>query len=617
MKRLLSVIALVLVAATTRADVADVAELFPESTLAYAEIAHPAALSDEATKLFAKSAFADSVKAAHDRFDKLALPQDAAAVQRAALMALLLSPEMLSEVRKFHGIAFGLTGFDARGGPRYALAILLGDSTAAGLAAKAYLTASPNLRRVGSADGTPIFQRAGFSGPLNGEDGKPVVRDDAPALSPLPAEGVPTFAYRPGLVVLGSDAACVADVMRRSYGTEKSKSLAADESFRRARPAEKFSGAFAYCVSKAIAQKVDAVAKASGKSPTPEWFQFASAAVPLNATTAWSGTLTVKADAIRFVADLGFDPATPNAIRDAFSGPNAPALSGTILEPKRGWESSLALPVKEKRSKAVLDLADAIARGQGVLGRKPSEIVADSNRGTGPKIADLLAGVRTVHLHRVMNQKVPSLPFVAFECESAAVAEAWIERTPHLVAMLGGLEMPPTRSSERIGAFTVFSVPGSESLGMSAIHFASSADRFVFGADRAAVVELLTAREPTTESDAPFAARIRPSSFFPESKPVVKKNIPIPVPNGLQPQDLPPELNPPRPAEPLEVGLAQAFLGVPAIPVTVAPTPAGIHLKAVLANPAQTVCGAVDRFLDWLAKQPVAAERPGQMYLPQ
>jgi len=631
---------LLVLTTAARADVTDVAELFPAETSAYVEIAHPASLSEETGKLLTKSVYADSLKTVHDRFDKVEQPVEAASVQRTALLALLFSPEMLAEVRKFRGLAMGITGNDPRFGPRYAMAVLLGDSTAAGLAVRAYLTTGSTIRRVGVVDGTSIYQRAGFNGGVIGADGKPLPPEEGPGgivLTPLAADRDMTIAYRSGLLVVGSDPVAVKEILRRASGKADAKSLAADEAFRKKRPTEKFSGAFVYCVPRTLVKYLEDNVKAIGPSAVPECFEFARVAMNWKNVSCLAGTLTVRNDAVQFQANINLDKTTADPFVAILSGPPATADDLRSTGKTSRWATTLSLPTKEKRTQAVLDLADAVAKGLGTLGRKPSEIVAEADRGPGAKLgAELIPGVRAVTLFQPTGVKLPAegqgIPVVVLHCETPAISSAWAADGAKILGLVAGLETPPTRSSERVGMLQVYSVAGTGMPGKLPIHFAHSGNRVAFGQDRAIVIEALTGRDQdpllmATSSKPALVSWVRPGSFFPEVKAPTKKPdavanpqpaaIPQPIDVLQPPGGAQPDPNQPKPPEPYSQGFAKAFLSVPAIPFAIATSSEGVQFLFELPDPATTLCGTIDRFLDWLAKRPVLNEQRGNGLLPQ
>ncbi|MGL6094476.1 MAG: hypothetical protein ACRC7O_01575, partial [Fimbriiglobus sp.] len=237
---------------SVHADVRDAADLFPADTLAFAEFARPAETADAVAALLKHTPFVDTLGGTHDRLDAVPQADRMPGIHAAARVGLLASPELLAELRKVRGAAVGLTGFTEKGQPKLAAAVLIPDSPVLGLAARGFLTTTPNLRRVTTADGVPVFQYRSFVGPLTDPNtGVLIGKDDE--TNPLrnhklrPGVGEPTFAYTPGLFVAGSDAETVADVLARFAGKAKTPSLLAAEEFRttvsaagRARPGVHF-----------------------------------------------------------------------------------------------------------------------------------------------------------------------------------------------------------------------------------------------------------------------------------------------------------------------------------------------------------------------------------------
>ena len=136
----------------------DVADLYPPGTLAYAELHNPAELGPQLAALFKGTPLEDSVAFLEGKKGAAKTIQDLQGRRELAALALLVSPEVLAEFRKLGGVAVGLIGFSDRGEPEVALAVLTGDSAAAALAARAFLTTSTNLRKVAEVSKVPVFQ---------------------------------------------------------------------------------------------------------------------------------------------------------------------------------------------------------------------------------------------------------------------------------------------------------------------------------------------------------------------------------------------------------------------------------------------------------------------------
>src|SRR5262249_29148096 len=122
-------------APVSAAPPADIAELFPPGTLAYAELHNPVELAPQLAAVFKGTALEDSIPFIHGRKDAAKTLFDLNGKRQLALLGLLTSPEMLAEFKKLH-VAGGLTGFTENGDPDAALVVLTHDSPAAGLAAR-------------------------------------------------------------------------------------------------------------------------------------------------------------------------------------------------------------------------------------------------------------------------------------------------------------------------------------------------------------------------------------------------------------------------------------------------------------------------------------------------
>ena len=152
-----SVLAALAVAAPARAAGPAVAYLFPADTLAYVEVRDAAKLAPLVTAALAGSPLADVTKYVDARRDAAKTTNDILGKPQLAVLGLLASPELASEVGRLGGIAAGVTGVTENGEPEAAVAVLTGDSAAAGLAARGFL-ALAHVRRVGAVEGVPVYQ---------------------------------------------------------------------------------------------------------------------------------------------------------------------------------------------------------------------------------------------------------------------------------------------------------------------------------------------------------------------------------------------------------------------------------------------------------------------------
>jgi hypothetical protein len=218
--RMLAAVVLAGAAKAQAAPPADLADLFPPGTLAYAEVVNPAELAPELAAVFKGTAMEDSIPFIHRMKDSSKSLLELNGKRHVAILGLLTSPEMLAEFKKVR-VAVALTGFTDNGDPDFAIVVLTHDSPAAGVAARAFVTLTPGLRKVAEVAKVPVFQyrSANISTDNNGI---PIIQKDKP-LTDGPSE--PTFAYTPGLFVLGSNKTAIGHAIRRFTGEEKGGAL--------------------------------------------------------------------------------------------------------------------------------------------------------------------------------------------------------------------------------------------------------------------------------------------------------------------------------------------------------------------------------------------------------
>ena len=118
--------------------------------------ANPAELAPQLASVFKGTILEDNIPFIHARKDAAKTLVELTNKRQAALLGLLASPEMLAEFKKLR-IAAGITGFTEQGDPDAAIAILTHDSPAAGVAARAFVTMTPQLRKVAEVSKVPVF----------------------------------------------------------------------------------------------------------------------------------------------------------------------------------------------------------------------------------------------------------------------------------------------------------------------------------------------------------------------------------------------------------------------------------------------------------------------------
>jgi hypothetical protein len=493
-----SALLLLLCAAEGRAadTPSDIAALFPAETLAYAEVCNTAELAPQLAALFRGSVVEDSIPFIHSRKDAARTMMELGNKQSVALLGLFASPEMLAEFKRLR-IAAGVTGFTTSGDPEAAIVILTHDSPAAGLAARAYLTMSTQVRRVGEVAKVPIFQ---YRTPNINYDpnGNPLIQHDKP-FTDGPHEL--TFAYTPGLLAIGTSKTAVGIVIRRYLGAEKSGGLDRTARFREAVAAHRQTGLFFFVnypeLSSRFATAVRAGERHRRTGPTLpalfgggewealEWLSFIANA---KAVRDLSGCIRFRDGGLQATIVAIVDPTQKSPLFDSLSGSAVPFESLHHAHRPASLAVSFALPEKD-RPAAVIGFLDAVAKADGVLGKLPSDVVKELTDKHRIAVAEGLIGkLRAVTIVVPSKQELPkggrSGPMLVLHAADAAAAGAWEEFLPKLVGELAGAAGPLQPSAETINGVKVLTVAGAGLRWNAPVHFARSGAVVAVGLDR-------------------------------------------------------------------------------------------------------------------------------------
>lgn len=478
---------------------ADIAALFPPGTLAYAELHNPAELSPQLAALFKGTALEDSIPFIHGRKDAgkslIELRK-----QELAGLALIASPEMLAEFKKLR-IAAGMTGFTEGGELEGYVVVLTGDSPAAGLAARAFLTMHSTLRKVGEVSKVPVFQHRSPNIDYD-PNGVPVIANDKP---PTDGPHEPTYAYTPGLFVVGTSKVAVSHAVKRFLGEQKD-GLAATAPFKEAAAAHRQTGLFYFVNFPEFAARFGAANRARGGLERLEdllrltadtdlyaWFQLT--ANP-KAVKSVAGCLRFRDGGLALTASIQFDPTQRSPLFDLLSGPGVTAEMLRTAPQSATVGFTVALPEKN-RGPVVIAFLDALAKAKGELGRLPGEAVRELEEKFKVSIADgLLGKTRAITLAQPTNQELPkgakAWPMMVLMCEDGTAATAWEEFFPKLIGDLTGTPTPQP-ASETVDGVKVFSLPGTGLPWNAPVHYARKGAVFAAGLDRKLVAAAVTA----------------------------------------------------------------------------------------------------------------------------
>lgn len=475
-----------LLAFAPAARAADPADLFPPNTPLYAELHSPADLAPDLAAVVKGSILEDSIKYLHARRDAAKELRDLRNKHNVALLGLLGSPEMLGEFKKFRGVAAGLTGFNSNGDPQMALAVLTGDSQAVGFAARAFLTMEPNIRKVGTvgAANIPVYQHHTPPIEFDPMTGQQKLVTDKP-LTDSSYEA--TFAYVPGLFVVGTNKEAVGEVVRRHLG-EVAGGLAGTPGFKAAAAAYRKPGVFFYANVPEFAARFEAASRARGMPMEPDLYGWFRLIVNEKAVKTLAGCVRFRDGGLSVSVGGEFDPAQPSPLLRLLAGPGARAE--LLQAAPRPATLALAVTFPEKgRSAAVIGFLDAIAKGGGTLGRLPGDVVREIEGKHKLSVADGLIGKTrgatvVFPVRQELAKGTTPLPLVVLHTESPEVAAAWEEFLPKLVAELSNTTPPPQPSSETVGAVKVLSLPGTGLPWKGAVHYARKGSAIAVGLDR-------------------------------------------------------------------------------------------------------------------------------------
>ncbi len=477
------------------ADVTDPARLFPAGTLAYAEVHKPADFGPDLLAFVKGSLLEDSLKYVHDRRDATKDARDLTNKDEFGLIGLLAAPEMSGEFRKLGGAAVAVTGFNDRHDPEGAFAVLTGESTAVGLAVRGWLTVNPHVRRVGTASGVPVFQ-VRYPNINTGPNGQPLPVDAA--VTEGPSE--PTFAYTPGLFVVGTGRPAVAAVVARFKGEGKD-ALADAPAFQAAAAKDRHPGLFWYAAPKDLCAKLDAARKAGGETVDADAYALFKLAADPRTVRAASGSVRFRDKGLSAAAAFALEPAAKSPLLDLLSSPGA--TSDGLRHVPAGATGAVSVTLrKPRRAEALLGLLDAVAKAQGILGRRPSEAAAEARDKFKVEGADaLLARTAAVTLVAPGRQDLPAgavaLPLLVLHAEDAATAAAWAEVARAVAADLSGAAALPDPTTETVGGQKVFSLPPAGLPWKAPLHYAVNGPVFVAGLDRTLVAAAATGRAVT------------------------------------------------------------------------------------------------------------------------
>ncbi|MFO0938227.1 MAG: hypothetical protein U0798_17110 [Gemmataceae bacterium] len=492
-------------ATSARADEPALAALFPSQTFAYAEIRDLTLIMDVWAGFVKGTPFEGSLKTSadrkdqQDRTDRSVSPAQLQAQTTFDQIGIFSSPEFQREVKKFKGIAVGVTGWRATGKPEFLAVIQTGESQSAGLIVRMILLSHPEFRRVASWGDIPVYQSKPpeVNIPVEGKE------RFAEAAKPKPESNIPTFAYRPGLFVLGSQHSDVIQVLKRFEGKGDEKiTFAYSDRFRATRILQKPRSLFLFASPRTAFEKWEPLARSHpdwDESTFAGWMRFVvnPSAIPSVAANVsfghdgWSAVCQIDADPAKSSPLLGM---IGEGRDDRFSLDQTGFL----------WNAT------DRSGERLLTLADAIAKARGTVGRLPSDIVrkADADTGSAWK-STLLPAIESISFVPFKRNDPRDRSAVVIRLSNADRAAEWVRAFPGLLRAADPNDSPVSPSEETIDMIPVHSFALAQGT-LSTIHLARKGNRISIALSRdvaAKAVQMDTVQTAKADKPVSFAGR--------------------------------------------------------------------------------------------------------------
>lgn len=489
--RLLSLAAVFALGAhASAAPPADVAELFPPTALAYAELNAPAELAPQLAALVKGTALEDGIAFVHDRKAAAKTLPGLKAQEQLAALALVASPEVLAEFGKVRGAAVALLGFNENGQPEVAVAVLTGESNALALAGRALVTIAPNVRKVGEVGKVPVFQFRAPAISVDNNTGQPMLDKDKP-----PAESAHdiTLACVPGLFVVGTSKSALAPVLARFAGEGKG-SLRDAPGFKERAAEFRKPGLFFYANVPELAAKLNDAGRADPRAAGADWLTRFRILAGGKAAKHVAGRAHFRDGGLAVDVAVALDPSEASPLGALLAGGTANWDRLKHARQPAVGAVTVALPPKD-RAAALVGILDAVAKAGGEIGRLPSDVVKElrDKKAVSDALFDKLSAVTVV---LPSKQELPKgatpLPVVVLHCETADAATAWEAALPLLIGDLAR-EPAPKPSSETVNGAKVFSLTGAALPWKAPLHFARNGATLALGLDRKLVAGALSA----------------------------------------------------------------------------------------------------------------------------
>ncbi len=403
----------------------------------------------------------------------------------AGIIATLLGPAMLKEAKKFQGLAFAITGFDANGDAEFIAVLKPGASQLPDTLLRSFLQKNPALKKITTFEGVDIFQDNGLMGIPN----ELLVPG---GLVPEPPPSLPRFALAQtaGLVIVASNKEQITTALRRWKEKDKSASFTSSEAFKEVIEGRKRPGLFAYMNAKGLASRMEPFLRSNRPVNSTAWVAVKEL-VPPALIKSLTAHVSFSAGAIRCSIGLNFVSGKSVPLLDFLNGQSIGIQQLQSIPLESSLALTLAFPKGEHRLQKALAILDTLVKATGTLGATASELLeelVEKKPQTNPRRTfEKVSGLALLFppLHDASAKALwPTVVLHMDDVESARSIETLL---PAILEILSG-ELPQP-ITETIEGQKVRSV----ALTGSTLHYGTTKNRFAIGPDRKGLASTLIA----------------------------------------------------------------------------------------------------------------------------
>jgi hypothetical protein len=475
-------------------QVKDTADLFPPDSLLYFEVVKPAEISQQVAALTKGTLLEDMVSymAKWREKDPNGLFMER---QMLGMFSVFLGPEILAEFARLQGIAFAITGVNAKQEPDFAVVLLPGQSNFPGFVLRMIMM-EMDMRTAAKVEGETVYGNRPF---MFRQMAAPVAAPAAPGAPgappppppPPPPLEPPFIAWVSGAMVIGNSVEGVSDVVKRIKSKEKRPALSGDADFKEVSSLRRRAGLFTYANP---GRAYDAILKSDKKAIPPELARAAVEILNIKSIRSVAANFALAEGSLdlRLAAKLEAGKTSPLLDLIADQRVSLPLFQPVPKDSIAAF--SFALKDGEKHWKTLLAAVDATMDGKGP---KPSEQVRSIEEKLKLSIGKEVVGrIAAVTIALPEKQELPKgateIPMLFITGTDPGATE----RLEQLVAPLMGIVVGDTIDpvTQTIEGIKVRSLPGAGFPWNSPLHYGRSGTTLAIGIDRKLVAASLSGK---------------------------------------------------------------------------------------------------------------------------